>query len=211
MLMAGEGGTAMRTKGSPEELERIRRRAVQLVEQGEKPDDVCRILGVSQSALKSWRRIVREHGHEGLAAKPRHVPKRLNEEQLRQLVEELKKGSVAHGWANELWTGTRVAALILRRFGVTYTSDHVRVLLRETLGWTSQKPERRGRERNEEEIERWRAEEFPKVKKTPKSAGRPLSFSTRPVLCSRRSPGAPSPLVGRRRSKSAGRATGESR
>jgi len=197
----------MRTKGSPEELERIRRRAVQLVEQGEDPNDVCRILGVSQSALKSWRRIVREHGHEGLAAKPRHVPKRLNEEQLRQLVEELKKGSVAHGWANELWTGTRVAALILRRFGVTYTSDHVRVLLRETLKWTSQKPERRGRERNEEEIERWRMEEFPRIKKTPKSAGRTLSFSTKPDSCSRRSRAGPSRHEEKRRSRNAGRTT----
>ena len=46
----------MRTKGSAAELERKRRRAVSLLEQGEKPADVCRILGVSQSSLKMWRR-----------------------------------------------------------------------------------------------------------------------------------------------------------
>ena len=174
----------MRTKGSAEELERKRRRAVGLLERGEKPSDVRRILGVSPSALKAWRRVVRERGHDALAAKPRHVPKRLNEEQLRQLAEELKKGAVAHGWANELWTGTRVATLIQRRFGVTYTPDHVRVLLRETLRWTSQKPERRGRERNEEEIERWRTEEFPQVKKTPRRAAPIFSSTTKPASCS---------------------------
>ena len=182
----------MRTKGSAEELERKRRRAVALLEQGEKPADIRRILGVSQSALKLWRRMVRERGHDALAAKPRHVPKRLDGEQLRQLAEELKKGSVAHGWANELWTGTRVAALIQRKFGVTYTPDHVRVLLRETLRWTSQKPERRGRERNEEEIERWRTEEFPRIKKKPKGAEPISSSMTRPASCSRRSPAGPS-------------------
>ena len=178
----------MRSKGSAEELERKRRRAVALLEQGEKPADVRRILGVSQSALKTWRRVVRERGHDALAAKPRHVPKRLDDEQLCQLAEELKKGSVAHGWANEIWTGTRVAALIQRLFGVAYTPDHVRVLLREPLRWTSQKPERRGRERNEEEIERWRTEEFPRVKKTPKRAAPISSSTTKPASCSRRSP-----------------------
>ena len=182
----------MRTKGSAEELERKRRRAVALLEQGEKPADVRRILGASQSALKLWRRIVRERGYDALAAKPRHVPKRLNEDQLRQLAEELQKGSVAHGWANEIWTGTRVATLIHRLFEVAYTPDHVRVLLRETLRWTRQKPERRGRERNEEDIERWRTEEFPRVKKKPKRGGRTSSSSMKPGLCSRRSPAGPS-------------------
>jgi len=197
----------MRTKGSAEELERKRRRAVELLQKGENPADVRRILGVSNNALCTWRRAVREHGMDALAAKPRKVPRRLNAEQLRQLAEELKKGSVGHGWANELWTGTRVATLIQRRFGVKYTPDHVRVLLRETLRWTSQKPEQRGRERDEEAIERWRKEEFPQVKKRPKSAERTSSSTTRPDSCSHRSPVGRSRPEGKRRSRNAGRAT----
>ena len=201
----------MRTPGTPEELERKRRRAVELVEQGEKLADVRRILGVSKTALKNWRRAVREQGLDALAAKPRHVPKRLTGEQFARLGEELKKGSVFHGWANELWTGTRVATLIQRLFGVTYTPDHVRVLLRETLGWTSQKPERRGRERNEEEIEHWRTEEFPRIKKTPKNAERTSFSTTKPASCSRPLHVEPSRLGAKRRCKSAGRATDGSR
>ena len=197
----------MRTPGTAGELERKRRRAMELAEQGEKPADIRRFLGVSKRSFSRWRKAVLEQGHEALASKPRHVPKRLDEGQLRLLAEELKKGSVAHGWANEIWTGTRVAELIQRKFGVTYTPDHVRVLLRETLKWTSQKPERRGRERNEEEIERWRAEEFPQVKKKPKTGGRTSFSSTKPASCSRRSPAGPSRPGGRRPSRSAGRAT----
>jgi len=196
----------MRTKGTAEELERKRRRAVELLQRGEKPADVRRILGVSNNALCTWRRTVREHGMDALAAKPRRVPKRLDEEQLRQLAEELKKGSVAHGWANELWTGTRVATLIQRRFGVKYTPDHVRA-----LRWTSQKPEQRGRERDEEAIERWRTEEFPQVKKRRKSVERTSSSMTRPDSCSRRSPAGLSRPGDKRRSRNVGRATDGSR
>ncbi len=156
----------MRTKGSPEELERRRRRAIDLWQQGEKPADICRILGVSLRALQTWRRAVELGGPDALAAKPRLVPKRLDGKQLPRLAEALAQGSTAHGWANDLWTGNRVAALIHRLFGVTYPPDHVRVLLRKTLHWTRQKPERRGRERDEEEIERWRTREFPRIKKT---------------------------------------------
>ena len=197
----------MRPPGSAEELERKRRRAMELMEQGKKPSDIRHFLGVSKRSFSRWRSAVLKQGHEALAAKPRQVPKRLDEEQLRQLVEELEKGSVAHGWANEIWTGTRVAELIRRLYGVTYTPDHVRVLLRETLKWTSQKPERRGRERNEEEIERWRTEEFPRVKKKPKDAGRTSSFSTKPGSCSRRLLVGPSRHGEKRRSRNAGRAT----
>ena|GEM_PF-2522559 len=198
----------MRTKGTAGELERKRRHAVELLRQGEKPADVRRFLGVSNNALCTWNRTAREQGIDALAAKPKPMPRRLNEEQLRQLAEELKKGSVAHGWANELWTGTRVAALIQRKFGVMYTPDHVRVLLREALRWTSQKPEQRGRERDEEEIERWRTEEFPRIKKKPKGAEPISSSMTRPASCSRHSPAGPSRPEGKRRSRNAGRATG---
>jgi len=99
-----------------------------------------------------------KQGVDGLAAKVRERSMRLTEEQLGQLVTELKKGATAHGWRNELWTGERVGVLIERLFHVTYSPDHVRKLLRERLLWTSQKPERRGRERDETEIERWRKE-----------------------------------------------------
>jgi hypothetical protein len=36
-----------------------------------------------------------------------------------------------------------------------------------SLGWTAQKPERRALERDEDKIERWKQEDWPRVKKTP--------------------------------------------
>ena len=44
----------MRPKGNAEELERRRRRAVQLMREGESPTLIARILGVSRQSLYRW-------------------------------------------------------------------------------------------------------------------------------------------------------------
>lgn len=152
----------MRPKGTAAELERRRRRAVQLLEQGEAPAVVARILGVTPSSLHRWRRMARQG--KDLAAKPtpgRH--RRLTDLQLQQLEALLDQGASAHGFPNELWTAARVAHMIHRHFGVQYHPDYVRRLLLRRLGWTCHKPQRRDRERNDKEIERWKADEFPRI------------------------------------------------
>jgi len=62
-----------------------------------------------------------------------------------------------------------VAELIEKHFGVRYHPGHVWHLLR-GMGWSSQKPERRARERNEEAIRRWRQEDWPRIRKSPPQA-----------------------------------------
>jgi len=61
----------------------------------------------------------------------------------------------AAGCNTELWTLRHVADLMGSEFGVTYHPCHVRRLVGKT-GWSCEKPEHRGRERDEEEIERRR-------------------------------------------------------
>src|SRR5437016_10543318 len=106
----------MRPKGTAAELERRRRRAVELLEQGESPVVVARILGVRPSSLHRWRRMADQT--QGLTAKP--VPgakRRLTDPQLSELEQLLLKGATAHGFPNELWTAARVAQVIHRHFG----------------------------------------------------------------------------------------------
>jgi transposase len=101
---------------------------------------------------------------QGLTAKP--VPgakRRLTDRQLQELVRLLRQGPTAHGFPNELWTAARVAQLIRRHFGITYHPEHVRKLLRQRLSWTSHKPQVRPRQRNDKEVERWKADEFPRI------------------------------------------------
>ena len=155
----------MRPKGNAEELERRRRRAVQLMRQGESPTLIARILGVSRQSLYRWREMARA-GPKGLAAKPPPGRKRrLNDTQLSQLQTLLLKGAQTHGWTNDLWTAPRVTEVIRRYFGIRLHPEHVRNILKQRLVWTSQKPERRARERDEKEIARWRREELPRIKK----------------------------------------------
>jgi transposase len=152
----------MRPKGTAAELERRRRRAVELVEQGESPTVVARILGVRPSSLHRWRRMAQQP--HGLQAKPVPGPiPRLSDYQLHKLEYFLRQGAHQHGWPNRLWTAGRVAQLIRQRFGIAYHPEHVRKILKQRLGWSSQKPQRRAREQNDKEVERWRADEFPRI------------------------------------------------
>jgi transposase len=152
----------MRPKGTSAELERRRRRAVELVNHGESPTVVARILGVRPSSVHRWRRMARKP--HGLIAKPALGPKPgLSNGQLRKLENLLLRGAQQHGWPNELWTASRVARLIRERFGIAYHPEHVRKILKRRLGWTSQKPRRKARERNDKEIERWLADELPRI------------------------------------------------
>lgn len=130
------------------------------------------MLDCSQGSVSRWLQLVVE-GADRLESKPHPGRERfLTEEQENELGELLAKGARAHGWQNDLWTCPRVKVLIQRHFGVAYHVDHVRKVLVQRLGWTSQRPERRAREGNEEEIERWRSEEFPRLKKTRRRGGR---------------------------------------
>ena len=142
----------MRPIGTAQELERRRRRAVELVKQGESPDEVAHFLGVGRSSVYTWLKLDRERP-EALAAKPHpgRTP-RLTDQQLTKLEELLLQGAVAHGWRTELWTAERVAALIERHFGVRLHPEHVRKLLKRRLRWTSQKPQRKAKERDEAAI-----------------------------------------------------------
>jgi transposase len=149
--------------GSPEELERRRRRGVELLRQGERPTLVARILGVDRSSLYRWRQQA-ERGPAALGARPHpHRPPRLSPAQLRELEALLAEGAAAHGWPNELWTTARVGEVIFRRFRIRYHHDHVGRFLRQRLGWTPQKPRRVARERDEQAVLRWQSEQFPRI------------------------------------------------
>lgn len=164
-------------KPSPKalELERRRRHAVSLIHRGESPTTVARILGVHRVTLYHWLRQEQQPG--GLAAKPRHgQPPRLTDPQLQQLEQLLLQGAEVHGWPNDLWTTRRIAALIRRRFGITYHPDHVGRFLHTRLRWSCQKPRRRARERDDAEIDRWRRCEFPRILRAAHQRGAYLAF-----------------------------------
>src|SRR5262245_6846905 len=148
--------------GTADELERRRRRAVQSVADGQPRRTVAAVLGVHPKTLARWVRDARRPGGLDAKAHPGPTPA-LTDADLRRLERLLAKGAKAHGWPNELWTAARVARLIERHFDRRYHPEHVRKLLKRRLGWTSQKPRRKSRERNDKEVARWVGDDFPRI------------------------------------------------
>jgi transposase len=159
----------MRPYGSPEELERKRRRAVDLLKQGLAPVEVAGKIGVDRRSVRRWKAAYRKHGPKGIEAKPTPGrPPRLGDTEWEELEEELLKGAKAAGYSTDLWTCPRVAKLIYDLFGVRYHADHIGRVLH-SLGWSPQKPQRRAQERDETEIRRWVKEDWPRIKKKPRA------------------------------------------
>ena len=167
----------MRPLGSAKVLEARRRRALSLLDEGRSLNEAARTLGCAPSSVMRWRDAVQRHGAAGLAVRcsPGRPPK-LRAGERRRLVTLLLKGALAQGYTTDLWTTSRIAALIRKTFRVRYHPDHVGRLLHQ-LEWTHQKPETRALERDEAAIAHWTRVAWPRVKKTP-SGWVPISSSS---------------------------------
>jgi transposase len=157
----------MRLKGSADVLEHRRRRALALLDEGRSLNEVARLVGSAPSSVMRWRNARRRGGIKALKVRfSPGRPSKLTATQRRKLVRRLVRGAMAYGYQTDLWTTGRIAYLIEREFGVRYHADHVGRLMHD-LDWSHQKPQRRALERNTKAIERWKREDWPRVKKTP--------------------------------------------
>lgn len=157
----------MRPSGSPETLEKRRKRAIELLKQGLMPVEVAARVGVDRRSVRRWKAAYRARGDKGieLKAAPGRPPK-LGSRQKKRLERVLLKGAKAAGFATDLWTCPRIAELIKDRFGVSYHVDHVCRLLH-NMGWSPQRPARVAVERDESRIAQWIREDWPRAKKKP--------------------------------------------
>ena len=87
----------------------------------------------------------------------------------RQFIRVLDCGAVAAGFDSDLWTLARIAEVIEQTTGVAHHPGHVWRILKE-MRWSLQRPARKAVERNEAEIARWVAEEWPRIVQTPERA-----------------------------------------
>ena len=134
-------------------------------QQGKSQTWVAHHFGVSRVAAWKWYQAWDAHGDQGLRAKGHPgAPSRLTAKNLEKVRRALWRGPRAQGYATELWTLERMAALIKKTTRVSYHPGHVWKILGH-LGWSCQKPETRARERNEKKIKQWVQETFPRIKK----------------------------------------------
>src|SRR5262245_24488592 len=155
----------MRSKGTATELEARRRVAVRKLHEGWPQVQVADFLGVHPVTVAKWAARHRQHGDVGLAARPTSGrPRLLTPGQERSVLRWLADRPTAHGFRTDLWTARRVADLIRRRFGVAFHPDYLRAWLRQR-GYSPQKPSRRAKQRKQGVIDRWLAEDWPRIQK----------------------------------------------
>lgn len=132
----------MRPKGTPEELERRRMRALALLGQGKTPVQVARQLHVDRRSIRRWKATARDEGAAALRAQPAPGrPPRLEPKARRRLVHALIHGYWAPGLPEAPWTCSKVAQLIEEACSVRYDRTHVHRLL-ERLGFRLEVPAR---------------------------------------------------------------------
>jgi transposase len=160
----------MRSKGTAQELESRRKRAIDLLKQGWTPQDVADALGVSRQSIYNWQSKWREGGKKALVAVPQHVPTcRMSDEQQRELGSIIMQGALVAGYSTDLWTTARIAEVVKKKFKIDYNPDHLGRLLH-SLGYSCQKPIKQAREQDESAVKRWKTRDWPRIKKGSKTS-----------------------------------------
>ncbi len=189
----------MRSTGTAAEFEARRQLAVRRVDEGWAQKDVAAFLGVHPVTVAKW--VARHRADKGNGREARPTPGRprfLNDEPERNVLGWLAPSPTEHGFDTDLWTARRVAELIHTTFGVRFHPNDLREWLA-ARNVTPQEPARRARQRDQGAIDRWVAEDGPRIQKrratnTPTSSG-----SMKPGYSSTRGSAGVGPCAGTRR------------
>jgi transposase len=162
----------MRPIGSPAELARRRSLAVQRVVEGDySTAEVADFLGVDPSSVRRWLAAFHHDGAAGLVARPHHGrPPKLSPAQEKIVCRWLTDNPTDHGFSTQLWTASRLALLIEEEWGIGLHPHYLADWLRQR-GYTPQLPRRVPRERDDREIARWLAEDWPRIQRNARRRG----------------------------------------
>jgi transposase len=159
-------------------LETLRLIAVRRVtEDGEKPSEVMRSLGLCRTSIYPWLRAHKRQGLEALrmrkacGPRPKLTPKQSL--QIRRWI--IGKDPRQYGFHFGLWTRQIVAQLIQERFGVSLKLTAVGRLLA-SLEITPQKPLRRAYERDPQAVAQWTEQTYPRLRRRARKHGATIYF-----------------------------------
>src|SRR3990172_2817905 len=162
---------------SHETSEHIRLMAVRRVRAGGGPSAVIQSYGLCRTTIYRWLRAAKRGGEKALRARKHPGRKPWLSPAQKLQVRRWINGKDPRQYGFDFGRGTRriVAALIEERFRVRLGVTAVGRLLAE-LDITPQKPLRRAYERDPVAIERWKREEFPRLRARAKRVGAKIFF-----------------------------------
>ena len=159
-------------------LETLRLIAVRRVtEDGEKPSEVMRSLGLCRTSLYPWLRAHKRKGRAALLMRKACGPRPKLTEKQRQQVRRwiIGKDPRQYGFHFGLWTRQIVAELIGEKFGVSLKLTAVGRLLAQ-LEITPQKPLRRAYERDDKAVAQWLEQDYPRLRQRARKHGATIFF-----------------------------------
>lgn len=165
------------TEGTLKDWRQWRRfQALRLKRQGWFQRRIAQALDVSEVSVSHWCVSADRSGLQALLGhRSAGHPAALSPTQLQMIPEFLWHGPEAYGFRGQLWTCGRVAKVIEEELGITYNKGHVSRLLKR-LRWTPQMPIRRASQRDEQAIQTWRQEAWPRLLHEAKIQRRTLVF-----------------------------------
>lgn len=158
-------------------LEQIRIRAVQAVRDGQHPNDVVKALGLGTRCIYNWLAAYRAGGLGQLRARKLFGrPMKLSPDKLAWLYRTVAGTTpLQHRFEFALWTIKLVQWLIHDEWKIRLSRSSVHRLMRQ-LGLSCQRPLARAYERDAARVERWKHEEFPRIRKMAREAGAEIWF-----------------------------------
>ena len=142
---------------------------LRLSEEGVRGKQIAHLPDGSEAWVSQVLKRCREQGKENVHPKGPAAghPPALKEEQLADLQQVLTAEAKASGFETDGWTCKRIARVIKERYGVEHHPAHISRLLTHQLGFSLQKPARKDYRRKEAELQQWKEELLPALKKSP--------------------------------------------
>jgi transposase len=158
--------------------EQLRMAAVRRVEAGESPEAVAAGLGINRRTIYRWIEAFHYGGESALKAKPiPGAPPKLDARQMARLARIVHtKNPLQLNFEFALWTLAMIRVLIRREFDVSLSEVSVGRLMRR-LGFSPQRPLYRAWQQDPARVERWRAQEYPKIAARAKREGALIFFA----------------------------------
>jgi transposase len=158
--------------------EQLRMAAVRRVEAGESPEAVAAGLGINRRTIYRWIEAFHYGGESALKAKPiPGAPPKLDAKQMAKLGRIVRtKNPLQLNFEFALRTLAMIRVLIRREFAVSLSEVSVGRLMRR-LGFSPQRPLYRAWQQDRGLVERWRAEDYPKIAARAKREGALIFFA----------------------------------
>jgi transposase len=168
----------MRTAYSTDVVEYRRCLGVQRVLEGYSTQEVAEFLDVDPSTVRRWLVLYHRSGADGLTTWPGSGPGRpskLTSTQEKIVLRCLSDSPFEYGFSTDLWSASRLSDLMEQMFDVHFNPNYLSTWLRQR-NYTPQKPQRVHREKDDEEVARWLAEDWSNIKQKARRRGACLLF-----------------------------------